>query len=28
VKLSSRLQRKELFYLIDNDGVKGVTANL
>ena len=28
VKLSARLQKKELFYMIDNDGIKGITENI
>lgn len=28
VKLSSRLPKKELFYLIDNEGIKGLTTNI
>ena len=28
IKLSSRLQQKELFYLIDNEGIKGITTNI
>ena len=28
IKLSARVQRKELFYLIDNEGIKGITENI
>ena len=28
VKISSRIQRNELFYFIDKEGIKGITANI